>query len=333
MLNRAANQVSQIEAQSLLHSGPQRRKSNRGGGGGGGDSTGGSASGKLKPTPSGYLAQDSSNEGSDAGTDSVNSKWWAALQGELANSSDNSVVFIASETFANLSSVVAGAAQFDAVSWEPVEYASAGPLNVRLVVARAQVTFPDNATYEVVVEYSQQYNFTVVSDTEITFLVPPWTQEFTDEDGYANITVSTLDGPATMLSLNLYYTEDCPRRGWFGMGLSCMPCSKGGYCPGGRRIWPLPGWCAAVFLNAIPSWHQPTLEVTLSSRELSLVPYLRTHFVPATFVHTPMNLCTHARACVPAWTRAQEALILHAHALIHFPIQTPKSWRGLSSII
>ena len=91
------------------------------------------------------------------------------------------------------------------------------------------------------------------------------------------------------------------------------------YCPGGRRIWPLPGWCAAVFLNAIPSWHQPTLEVTLSSCELSLVPYLRTHFVPATFVHTPMNLCTHARACVPAWTHAQEALILHAHALTHFP--------------
>jgi hypothetical protein len=216
VITRAENEISQMKAQSLLHSCSQRRKPSRGGSGGGGD--------KLKPT-----TQDSSNEGSNAGTDGVNSQWWAELQAELANSSDTSIVFIASKTFANASTVVAGAAQFDAVSWEPVEYVSAGPLNVRLVVARAQVTFQDNATYEVVVEYSQPYNFTVVSDTEITFLVPPWTKEFTDDDGYANITVSTIDGPATMLSLNLYYTEDCPRRGWFGTGLSCMPCLNGGY--------------------------------------------------------------------------------------------------------
>ena len=297
----AASEVSKIKAQGLLQSGSQRRKSNRGGGGGGGDSTGGSAGGnaggKLKPTPSGYLTQDSSNEGSDAGFDGVNSQWWVELQAELANSSDTSAVFIASETFANASSVVAGAAQFDAVSWEPVEYVSAGPLNVRLVVARAQVTFPDNATYEVVVEYSQQYNFTVVSDTEITFLVPPWTQEFTDDDGYANITVSTIDGPATMLSLNLYYTEDCPRRGWFGTGLSCMPCLNGGYCPGGRRIWPLPGWCAILLLNVITHTSMTPTHPRSdpSSHELFLVPYLRTHFVPATFVHAPMDPCTCTR--------------------------------------
>ena len=49
--------------------------------------------------------------------------------------------------------------------------------------------------------------------------------------------------------------------------------------------------------------------MTLSSHELFLVPYLRTHFVPATFVHTPMDPCTHARACERAWVHTQPFLL------------------------
>jgi len=30
--------------------------------------------------------------------------------------------------------------------------------------------------------------------------------------------------------------------GWYGHGLDCRPCPEGGYCPGGYRVWPLPGY-------------------------------------------------------------------------------------------
>ena len=29
----------------------------------------------------------------------------------------------------------------------------------------------------------------------------------------------------------------------YGVGLTCRPCPEGGFCPGGNRVWPLPGWC------------------------------------------------------------------------------------------
>ena len=33
----------------------------------------------------------------------------------------------------------------------------------------------------------------------------------------------------------------CPD-GWLIAGDICAPCPTGGYCPGGGRVWPVPGW-------------------------------------------------------------------------------------------
>ena len=46
----------------------------------------------------------------------------------------------------------------------------------------------------------------------------------------------------TILNASLFVTDKCLYRGWFGSGASCRPCPVGGYCPGGDRIWPLPGY-------------------------------------------------------------------------------------------
>jgi hypothetical protein len=227
MLDRAAKETSVLQAPSPIRTGFQRRKPGSGGGGGRG---GGGAKSIVAGVDTVSGNGDAGNWQKGApGNAPYSANWWTELQAVLANSSETRPVFIASETFANLSSVVADVAKLDAASWDLVEYVTAGPLNNRLVVARAEITFLDNVTYDVIVEHSQQYNFSAVSDTELTFIVPPWTQEITDDDGYANVTVSTTDGPTTLLSLNLYYTEDCPRRGWFGSGLSCRPCLQGGY--------------------------------------------------------------------------------------------------------
>jgi hypothetical protein len=235
MLDRAVNQTSGLQAPSPIRTGFQRRKPS-GGSGGSGGSGAGSGGGGAKSSVAGVGTVSGNGyagnwQNGASGNAPYSANWWTELEAVLANSSDTSLVFIASETFANLSSAIADVAELDAASWdavEYVEYVTAGPLNNRLVVARA-VTFLDNVTYDVIIEYSQQYNFSVVSDTELTFIVPPWMQGITDDNGYANVTVSTTDGPATLLSLNLYYTEDCPRRGWFGSGLSCRPCLQGGY--------------------------------------------------------------------------------------------------------
>jgi hypothetical protein len=214
MLDRAANETSGLQAPSPIRTGFQRRKPG-----------GGSSGAKSTVAGVGTIA----GNGYAGNRQKGGANWWTELEAVLANSSDTSLVFIASQTLANLSSVVAEVTELDTASWNPVEYVTAGPLNYRLVVARAEVTFLDNVTYDVIVEHSQQYNFSVVSDTELTFVVPPWSKEITDDDGYANVTISTTDGPTTLLSLNLYYTEDCPRRGWFGAGLDCRPCLQGGY--------------------------------------------------------------------------------------------------------
>ncbi|KNC53811.1 uncharacterized protein AMSG_12270 [Thecamonas trahens ATCC 50062] len=41
---------------------------------------------------------------------------------------------------------------------------------------------------------------------------------------------------------DVFYTDDCPEPGWFGVGASCRPCPAGGICPGGNRVWPQPGF-------------------------------------------------------------------------------------------
>eukprot|EP01006_Ploeotia_vitrea_P055683 TRINITY_DN68023_c0_g2_i3.p1 TRINITY_DN68023_c0_g2~~TRINITY_DN68023_c0_g2_i3.p1 ORF type:complete len:1569 (+),score=598.02 TRINITY_DN68023_c0_g2_i3:697-4707(+) len=41
---------------------------------------------------------------------------------------------------------------------------------------------------------------------------------------------------------NLFYVEECIPKGQWGAGLDCLPCPEGAICPGGYRIWPLPGY-------------------------------------------------------------------------------------------
>lgn len=62
----------------------------------------------------------------------------------------------------------------------------------------------------------------------------------------------------------MYYTNDCPFEGWYGRGLNCRPCPEGARCPGGYRIWPLPGWYVPLSPSLLVSvW------VLLSTRSLT----------------------------------------------------------------
>ena len=80
-------------------------------------------------------------------------------------------------------------------------------------------------------ELAQPYNFSLDNDgTGMSFIVPVWTADLTDAEGYASVTLSSREGPEAELRKTLFYTEDCPKRGWFGRGLDCRPCIKGGYC-------------------------------------------------------------------------------------------------------
>eukprot|EP00698_Gefionella_okellyi_P003991 TRINITY_DN1369_c0_g1_i1.p1 TRINITY_DN1369_c0_g1~~TRINITY_DN1369_c0_g1_i1.p1 ORF type:complete len:4179 (+),score=776.41 TRINITY_DN1369_c0_g1_i1:1337-12538(+) len=59
---------------------------------------------------------------------------------------------------------------------------------------------------------------------------------------YQNMTVVNPDGGWQVMVEVVFLTNDCPFEGLFGRGLDCHVCTVGGYCPGGYRIWPLPGW-------------------------------------------------------------------------------------------
>eukprot|EP00698_Gefionella_okellyi_P025424 TRINITY_DN9292_c0_g1_i1.p1 TRINITY_DN9292_c0_g1~~TRINITY_DN9292_c0_g1_i1.p1 ORF type:complete len:2104 (+),score=484.85 TRINITY_DN9292_c0_g1_i1:610-6921(+) len=86
---------------------------------------------------------------------------------------------------------------------------------------------------------SNQVSFSFVSSNQIVFTAPA-----TNISGYANVTVINTDpmAPAAVLSRTLYFTNDCPTVGSFGIGSNCQTCPVGGYCPGGNRIWPLGGY-------------------------------------------------------------------------------------------
>jgi alpha-tubulin suppressor-like RCC1 family protein len=40
----------------------------------------------------------------------------------------------------------------------------------------------------------------------------------------------------------VFFTDDCPQPGSYGLGAACRPCPTGGWCPGGNRVWPLAGY-------------------------------------------------------------------------------------------
>jgi len=50
---------------------------------------------------------------------------------------------------------------------------------------------------------------------------------------------------AVTCELAPYFSEVCPNEGSYGSGLDCRPCLPGGTCPGGPRLWALPGFYKA----------------------------------------------------------------------------------------
>ena len=74
---------------------------------------------------------------------------------------------------------------------------------------------------------------------------------------YLNVSVTNPDGGFENMYEPIFATNDCPEQGtlcilivinfvigYYGRGLNCTTCPHGGFCPGGNRVWPLPGFYA-----------------------------------------------------------------------------------------
>ena len=120
---------------------------------------------------------------------------------------------------------------------------SVGPLMFRRLLGSALIVDADDeaTNYTLFREYVQPYNFTRTK-TGASFLTPTHREvKGALVGGYANISLYMASGTAANVTRLLFLTEDCPTFGMAGRGESCRPCPPGGYCPGGDRIWPLPG--------------------------------------------------------------------------------------------
>ena len=42
---------------------------------------------------------------------------------------------------------------------------------------------------------------------------------------------------------------------FYGSGLNCIPCMTGGVCPGGYRVWALPGYWVRKYVTALCTHH------------------------------------------------------------------------------
>eukprot|EP00698_Gefionella_okellyi_P000996 TRINITY_DN10875_c0_g1_i1.p1 TRINITY_DN10875_c0_g1~~TRINITY_DN10875_c0_g1_i1.p1 ORF type:complete len:2975 (+),score=482.22 TRINITY_DN10875_c0_g1_i1:924-8927(+) len=80
-------------------------------------------------------------------------------------------------------------------------------------------------------------NITWLSPYHVNFTTPP-----INVTGYQNVSFMNPDGGSFLAVEVFFYTSDCPQIGQWGIGLECRPCPDGGYCPGGFRVWPLPGY-------------------------------------------------------------------------------------------
>ena len=72
----------------------------------------------------------------------------------------------------------------------------------------------------------QPYNFTR-GEREVSFLTPTSDRVDLDAAGYATISLRMPTGTMANVTKLLIYSEDCPRFGQFGKGLSCRMCSEG----------------------------------------------------------------------------------------------------------
>ncbi|KNC52830.1 uncharacterized protein AMSG_08972 [Thecamonas trahens ATCC 50062] len=90
--------------------------------------------------------------------------------------------------------------------------------------------------------------------TQLTLLTPGVTAE-----GYLAITLThPLTGTFTSYD-DLFFTNDCPFEGQFGRGLECKSCPDGAFCPGGYRLWPLPGyWTPAEDAGFVVKCSEPS---------------------------------------------------------------------------
>ena len=103
-----------------------------------------------------------------------------------------------------------------------------GPMLGRVVLGAATVLL-GGAEYDVFRELVQPYNFSYATGSRYTFLSPPWTENMTDAQGYASVTLRTDAGPQAVVEQALFFTESCGRIGWIGTsGFDCRPCPPGG---------------------------------------------------------------------------------------------------------
>jgi hypothetical protein len=62
-------------------------------------------------------------------------------------------------------------------------------------------------------------------------------------NSYASLTLQNQVSLTAISSSEFaFYTDECPQEGQYGKGQQCWPCPEGGFCPGGYRIWPKPGY-------------------------------------------------------------------------------------------
>ena len=133
--------------------------------------------------------------------------WYDKLLVLLANfTNDNDDVFKASETYGNITTnttrLVAGLN--DLVVDDT--FIPPGPLLDRVVLGTAELAI-GNETYIAVREWVQPFNFSLdVDGSMMSFIVPVWVANLTDDDGYATLTVSSPEGPEAVLRKALFYT-------------------------------------------------------------------------------------------------------------------------------
>jgi hypothetical protein len=214
----------------------KRRARGGGGGGAGGGAklAGGSAGG-------GGGGNGGSNGVTLAPAQRYDASWWTKVQAEQANRSssggDEIAVYDAAETFAEAAN---STEEFELtnVLYDIVGFVAAGPMLGRQILGKATMdgrcvdgchllsSDPSNTTFMVLHEFVQPFNFTIVSDTAITLLMPSWYEK---AGGYASFKILTNQGPESSWERSLLYSQDCPRSGWYGTGVNCRPCPRGGY--------------------------------------------------------------------------------------------------------
>eukprot|EP00698_Gefionella_okellyi_P013240 TRINITY_DN3615_c0_g1_i5.p1 TRINITY_DN3615_c0_g1~~TRINITY_DN3615_c0_g1_i5.p1 ORF type:complete len:5028 (-),score=1048.37 TRINITY_DN3615_c0_g1_i5:200-15283(-) len=89
-------------------------------------------------------------------------------------------------------------------------------------------------------------NMTWQNYTRLTYIAEYLTK------GYHNVTLANPDGGFLEAVDAAFYSDDCPFEGFIGQGANCTTCPGGAHCPGGNRIWPLPGyWTEGEFAGYV----------------------------------------------------------------------------------